>query len=139
MEPTYSDLVQFRFPDAVASVDFVFTESGGVITLDRWNVTKLGAKPTLAQLDTYRDACRTWLKWKAVRALRAPLLADADINWNRANDFKNSTSREAWGTYRKALRDLPAKYAATGPDSVVWPTPPAKPTAPTPVITIGVG
>ena len=59
------------------------------------------------------DASMRQLRWR-----RDGLLYDSD--WTQAVDAP--VDREAWATYRQALRDLPAN--TTDPDNAVWPTKP---------------
>jgi len=56
-------------------------------------------------------------KWAAIRTQRDTLLAQSD--WMANSDV---TMSDAWKTYRKALRDLPA--SKSDPDDIVWPTAP---------------
>jgi hypothetical protein len=60
------------------------------------------------------------LQWEKVRARRADLLRETD--WARSDDV-NPIVRNAYLTYRQALRDLPANTA--DPFNVVWPEPPS--------------
>lgn len=54
-----------------------------------------------------------------LRARRDALLTACD--WTQLAD--SPPDAKAWGTYRQALRDLPAKFAKT-PQDVVFPEPP---------------
>ena len=75
-----------------------------------WNVVNLNSTE-LAQI--------TADKADAIRAERNQKLANTD--WTQLADSPASTN--SWGTYRQALRDIPAQ---TGfPDSVTWPTEPS--------------
>ena len=65
----------------------------------------------------YSDA----LHWDAIRAERAPLLAEADELVKRAEDA-NPAAADVYRAYRQALRDVPQTYV--NPDDVVWPTKP---------------
>jgi len=56
-------------------------------------------------------------KWAAIRTQRDTLMAQSD--WMANSDV---TMSDAWKTYRKALRDLPA--SKSDPDDIVWPTAP---------------
>jgi hypothetical protein len=58
--------------------------------------------------------------WAVVRAQRNQLLAQSD--WTQLPDVPPAT-KEAWATYRQALRDITAQPGY--PLSVNWPTPPA--------------
>jgi len=56
-------------------------------------------------------------KWEAIRTKRDGLLAQSD--WMANSDV---TISDAWKTYRKTLRNLPA--SKSDPDDIVWPTAP---------------
>ena len=59
--------------------------------------------------------------WDTIRAKRDQLIADSD--WTMIPGA--SVDQAAWAAYRQVLRDLPQTYAATGPESVVWPVEPS--------------
>ena len=60
--------------------------------------------------------------WSAIRAQRNQKLFRSD--WTQGADSPlNSQAKQAWATYRQALRDLPKTFAQPG--QVVWPTEPA--------------
>lgn len=56
--------------------------------------------------------------WKQFRYRRNTLLTQSD--WTVAED--SPVDKEAWKTYRQALRDLPENV--DDPTNVTWPTPP---------------
>ena len=58
--------------------------------------------------------------WEQIRAQRDSLLKDSD--WVVLADSNPKPSKEAWLTYRQALRDLPTKFSK--PEEVVWPEKP---------------
>ena len=58
--------------------------------------------------------------WERIRSKRDALLKDSD--WSVAGDATPKPSKEAWLTYRQALRDLPQSFET--PEEVVWPTKP---------------
>ena len=60
------------------------------------------------------------LTWDDIRAKRDQLIKDSD--WTMTADA--TLNQAAWAEYRQKLRDIPQTYAATGPESVVWPEPP---------------
>lgn len=65
--------------------------------------------------------------WSQLRSKRTALLTACD--WTQLTDAHMSQDRkDAWATYRQALRDLPDEV--TDPMNVEWPT---DPTAPVPV------
>ena len=59
--------------------------------------------------------------WDTIRAKRDQLIRDSD--WTMIPGA--TVDQAAWAAYRQVLRDLPQTYAATGPESVVWPTEPS--------------
>ena len=59
--------------------------------------------------------------WDTIRQKRDQLIADSD--WTMIPGA--SVDQAAWAAYRQVLRDLPQTYAATGPESVVWPAEPS--------------
>lgn len=58
--------------------------------------------------------------WEQIRAQRDSLLTASD--WAIISDATPKPSKEAWLTYRKALRDLPSTFKT--PEEVVWPEKP---------------
>lgn len=64
------------------------------------------------------DPDQLQLYWRGLRQCRNSLLAESD--WTQLPDA--TVDKEAWATYRKALRDLP--NAAQNPASPTWPEKP---------------
>jgi hypothetical protein len=58
--------------------------------------------------------------WDTVRSQRDVLLDDSD--WAVMPDATPKPSKEAWLTYRQALRDVPQTFST--PEEVVWPNKP---------------
>jgi hypothetical protein len=58
--------------------------------------------------------------WEQIRSQRDALLKDSD--WSVAGDATPKPSKEAWLTYRQALRDIPTTFKT--PEEVVWPKKP---------------
>ena len=58
--------------------------------------------------------------WEQIRSQRDSLLTASD--WAIISDAAPKPSKEAWLTYRQALRDIPQNFSA--PEEVVWPTKP---------------
>ena len=56
--------------------------------------------------------------WPVIRARRAVLLAESD--WTQLPDVPLPT-KEAWATYRQALRDITLQ---PDPHNIIWPTQP---------------
>jgi hypothetical protein len=62
--------------------------------------------------------------WDDIKGQRNILLERSDAT--QAPDRPmDEQLRDDWKTYRQALRDIPQVFAATGPESVIWPTAPA--------------
>jgi len=75
----------------------------------------------LAEGNTPLPAEGTEITWDTIRAKRDQLIADSD--WTMIPGA--TVDQAAWAAYRQVLRDLPQTYAATGPESVVWPAEPS--------------
>jgi hypothetical protein len=58
--------------------------------------------------------------WEQIRSQRDALLKDSD--WAIISDATPKPSKEAWLTYRQALRDIPQNFST--PEEVVWPNKP---------------
>jgi len=58
--------------------------------------------------------------WEQIRSQRDILLKNSD--WSVASDATPKPSKEAWLTYRQALRDIPQNFST--PEEVVFPTKP---------------
>ncbi|MEK9697182.1 MAG: phage tail assembly chaperone [Candidatus Poseidoniales archaeon] len=59
--------------------------------------------------------------WEHVRIKRDELIRDSD--WTMIPGC--TVDQAQWAAYRQTLRDIPATYAETGPESVVWPRKPS--------------
>lgn len=59
--------------------------------------------------------------WDTIRAKRDQLIKDSD--WTMIPGA--TVDQAAWAEYRQVLRDLPQTFAASGPESVIWPTAPS--------------
>ena len=81
--------------------------------------------PQPTQYHVFNYETKQWVMsgvraWESIRAQRDKLLAACD--WTVMPDVPLSPSlKEAWVTYRQALRDIPAQ---SSPLDLVWPTPP---------------
>ena len=75
----------------------------------------------LAEGNTPLPAEGTEITWDTIRAKRDQLIAESD--WTMIPGA--TVDQAAWAAYRQVLRDLPQTYAATGPESVVWPVEPS--------------
>lgn len=60
------------------------------------------------------------ITWEKIRTMRTRYLLDTD--YTQMPDYPGD--KEAWATYRQALRDIPQTYV--NPADVVWPTPPGE-------------
>ena len=74
----------------------------------------------LGEGNTPEPASRPAPTWEEIRAQRDALLKDSD--WAAFPDATPKPSKEAWLTYRKALRDIPQAFST--PESVVFPNKP---------------
>ena len=70
-----------------------------------------------AELISYVPPAPTW---EQIRGQRDGFLAASD--WSAFPDATPKPSKEAWLTYRQALRDLPQNFE--DPSEVVWPNKP---------------
>jgi hypothetical protein len=71
-----------------------------------------------AALIAQRETEKVEGQWANVRRRRNKLLTDSD--WTQLPDVPLAT-KEAWATYRQALRDVTEQ---PDPFNIVWPTPP---------------
>lgn len=98
--------------------------SDGSFTTFRASENNSYYKSFLAWLDegnTPLPAEGTEVTWDTIRAKRDQLIKDSD--WTMIPGA--TVDQAAWAAYRQILRDLPQTYAATGPESVVWPVAPS--------------
>jgi hypothetical protein len=58
--------------------------------------------------------------WEQIRQQRNQLLTESD--WITLTDATPKPNKEAWLTYRQALRDITKTYSK--PEDVIWPTKP---------------
>lgn len=58
--------------------------------------------------------------WSEIRGIRNRLLTESD--WTMLSDSNPTPNKEAWETYRQALRNLPQSFETI--ESIVWPTKP---------------
>lgn len=75
----------------------------------------------LAKGNTPESALGTEVTWDTIRAKRDQLIKDSD--WTMIPGA--TVDQAAWAAYRQVLRDLPQTFAASGPESVIWPTAPS--------------
>ena len=84
----------------------------------KWDIDKLGPKPTQKQLDDAWKIYSDMLDWNEIRIKRNSMLSSCD--WTQTTDY-NKSNKSEWATYRQALRDITTQ---SDPDNIVWPTPP---------------
>ena len=88
------------------------------------------SKPTDAEIEAKRIELQNALPINKLRRERDNKLKKCDVYGLSDYPFTNDTIKQAWLTYRQALRDLPAT-ASPQLDSngfltnVTWPTPPS--------------
>ena len=63
----------------------------------------------------------TEVTWDTIRTKRDQLIRESD--WTMTPGA--TIDQAQWAAYRQILRDLPQTFAATGPESVIWPTAPS--------------
>ena len=61
------------------------------------------------------------ITWETIRAKRDQLILESD--WTMTPGA--TVDQAQWAAYRQILRDLPQTFAASGPESVIWPTAPS--------------
>jgi hypothetical protein len=76
------------------------------------------SKEGKAELIPYTPPAPTW---EQIRAKRDGLLKDSD--WVVLADSNPKPSKEAWLTYRNALRNIPQTFSS--PSEVIWPQKPS--------------
>jgi len=119
------------------SIDQLFTPERPLpILQDEYDMVELGVDiPYNFQQDKYKleDNQIVYIdsyvelqdKWNKIRVKRDDLLKASDtesgILWSDLWTLKDQTTRDAWTTYRQALRDIPQ---GSDPDGVIWPNKP---------------
>jgi len=94
---------------------------GAFIPFDPTNTDYQAYLRWLEEGNTPLPAEGSELTWGTIRAKRDQIIRDTD--WTMIPDA--SIDQAQWAAYRQILRDLPQTYAATGPESVIWPTAPS--------------
>ena len=121
--PDYSgedyEIIEVDLPDTNA-VRTNFKQDGYIIRENyflKWDATK----KEIVKDDTAKAAYDLAEEWKQIRTQRTRLLAETDYMGN-----SDVTMSEAWKTYRKSLRDLPADQSSkTKYSDITWPTKPS--------------
>ena len=78
-------------------------------------------KEEIVEIEAAHKASTPPLTWDDIRTKRDQLIRESD--WTMVQDA--TVNQAAWAQYRQILRDLPQTFAATGPESVIWPTAPS--------------
>jgi len=107
--------------ELIGIIRFLDGEQNAGIPLDPDNTDYQEYLAWLAEGNTPLPAEGTEITWDTIRAKRDQLIADSD--WTMIPGA--TVDQAAWAAYRQVLRDLPQTYAATGPESVVWPVEPS--------------
>ena len=103
----------------------VYDQADGTPSLSNWNVVKLGAEPTDAQLQAAAEQSQTNRLAIAYKLKAIKMLAETD--WTQYPDVNDTSvtphllNREEFNTYRIALRAIVVSPSST----VQFPTPPS--------------
>ena len=95
-----------------------------------WEETNTEPKPTLEEVNNKLDELKLLLPMEKLREERAKKLFDTDYRIVADFPYPSEEVKQAWITYRQALRDLPATATRQLDDNgfltnVTWPTPPS--------------
>ncbi len=95
-----------------------------------WDETNTQSKPTLAECEAAWQEILNEAPMKKLREERNIKLLQCDIYGLSDFPFANDTIKQAWITYRQALRDLPSNSTPSFDKNgqltgVTWPTPPS--------------
>jgi hypothetical protein len=117
--------VVFEGPQATGSTVYQYSQVSGVEQVDGKWYTKhvLGpvftdGETTAAEQETAYKAAKDVEQAKSIRNSRTVMLKDSD--WTQLAD--STVDKEAWATYRTALRDVPTQ--AGFPWTIDWPEAP---------------
>ena len=103
----------------------VYDQADGTPSLSNWNVVKLGAEPTDAQLQAAAEQSQTNRLAIAYKLKAIKMLAETD--WTQYPDVNDTSvtphllNREEFNTYRIALRAIVVSPSSTAQ----FPTPPS--------------
>jgi len=95
----------------------VYDQDNGTPSFFKWDVEKLGAKPTDAQLQIAAEQVQSNKLVTAYKLKAAKLLADTD--WTQYSDVNDASvtphllNQEEFNTYRLALRTIVVSPSAT--------------------------
>lgn len=95
-----------------------------------WEETNTEPKPTLEEVNNKLDELKLLLPMEKLREERDKKLFDTDYRIVADFPYPSEEVKQAWITYRQALRDLPATATPQLDDNgfltnVTWPTPPS--------------
>ncbi len=79
------------------------------------------SKPTYEEIIQCWNEIRIAVAWEEIRIQRDSLLTQSD--WATLPDATPKPNKEAWLSYRQALRDITKTYSS--PEAVIWPTKPS--------------
>ena len=90
----------------------------------------IALKPTDAEIEAKRIELQNELPMKKLRKERNIKLSQCDIYGLSDFPFANDTIKQAWITYRQALRNLPTTATPQLDENgnltnIIWPTPPS--------------
>jgi hypothetical protein len=122
MSDFYANKITHLYPNAIELEDFILIATNGIHSISYWNTAKLGAQPTLVNIDSQisDDKIIYEWEWKRIRKERNQLLKDSD--YTMLKDYPTTVSEQEWTTYRQALRDIPQTFS--NPDDVTYPDKP---------------
>ena len=87
-----------------------------------WGDVPLNQRPSKEQFEARKAEMDRQIPMNLLRQERNSKLQSTDFLMTADFPFPSEDIREAWKTYRQALRDLPAN--TEDPENPVWPTPP---------------
>ena len=95
-----------------------------------WSETNTQSKPTLAECEAAWQEIITEAPMKQLREERNKKLFDTDYRIVADFPYPSEEVKQAWVTYRQALRDLPATATPQLDENgnlinVTWPSPPS--------------
>ena len=95
-----------------------------------WEETNTEPKPTLEEVNNKLDELKLLLPMEKLREERDKKLFDTDYRIVADFPYPSEEVKQAWITYRQALRDLPANSTPSLDENgnltnVTWPIPPS--------------
>ena len=116
-------MYQLSHPDLITgqTCSVIKLETLTAIPFDPANTDYQAYLRWLEEGNTPLPAESTEVTWDTIRAKRDQLILESD--WTMTPGA--TVDQGQWSAYRQILRDLPQTFAATGPESVIWPTAPS--------------